>query len=246
MRRSSEFLAALSLAVAACGQQSAPGSAGAPASSAAMPPAGATATRNNAATARSAAGAFADRTGELVNPENHAMVFLYHDLAGLTPPFDQWTEEDGRVKWARGPDRAALRQTVRAEFESAAAAVRGVGSIRLSMHANLSDYDPTYGEFTVRGLAPSSVISFDALGQKISLKFGNGRHAQIWRVPAAEAQVIRDKLGYGGNASLDALLRITGVQPAPGGGTITADVVEYELRQSQNGQMLGRVQLATH
>jgi len=183
------------------------------------------------------------RTAEIVNPDNSAVVLLYYELAGLTPPIDRWVEDDSRVKFAQPIDKAPLRAAVRAELESAAAAVRGIGFIRLSMNANLSDYDPTYGEFTLRAFAPSSVVDFSALGQKVSLKFGNGRTAQIWRVPPAEAQAIRDKLGYFHNVSLDALLRITAVQPGPAGGTITTEVVEYEMREAQRGLTLGRVQI---
>lgn len=237
--------ALLMLAVTACGSPESPEAAGAAGSSSAVASGAAASAGDAAASGDPApAGAIGQRTRELLNPESSTMVFLYYDLAGITPPIEKWVEDDGRVKYAQGADRAAARATVRAELESAAAAVRGVGSLRLSMHANLSEYDPTYGEFAVRALAPSSEVSFDALGQQVSLKFGNGRHAQIWRVPAAEAQAIRDRLGYGGNASLDVLLRIVDVQPGPGGGTITADVVEYELRHSQNGQTIGRVQVA--
>jgi hypothetical protein len=183
------------------------------------------------------------RSAELVNPDNSTMVFLYYDLAGITPPIERWVEDDSRVKFAPAFDKAALRNTIRAELESATAAVRGVGYIRLSMHANLSDYDPTYGEFSVRALAPSSMVSFDAMGQHVSLKFGNGRTAQIWRVPQSQAQAIRDKIGHFGNVSLDALLRITAVQPGPGGGTITTGVVEYEMRETRSGLTIGRVQI---
>jgi hypothetical protein len=172
------------------------------------------------------------------------MVFLYYDLATIAPPIERWVEEDKRVRFAPPHEKPALRTVVRAELESAAASVRGIGFIRLSMHANLSEYDPTYGEFSVRALAPSSVVSFDALGQRVSLKFANGRTAQIWRVPQAEAQGIRDKIGYAGNVSLDALLGITAVQPGPGGGTITANVIEYELQETRSGFTLARVQLA--
>lgn len=184
------------------------------------------------------------RTGELLNPESSTVVFLYYDLAGITPPIDTWVEDDNRVKFAQGPDKASMRKTVAAELESAAAAVRGIGTIRLSMNANLSEYDPTYGEFSVRALAPSSVISFDALGQKVSLKFGNARAAHIWRVPQTEAQAVRDKIGYVSSVSLDALLRITGVQPGPGGGTIMTDVVEYEMQTAPSGLTIARVQVA--
>lgn len=184
------------------------------------------------------------RTAELVNPDNNAMVFLYHDLAGIVPPIDRWVEEDNRVKYVPALDKPAARTSVRAELEAGVAAVKGVGVIRLSLNsANLSDYDPTYGEFTVRALSPSSVIPFDALGQKVQIRFGNGKYAQIWRVPAAEAQVIRDRLAMGNNVELDVLLAIKSVVPGPASGTITADVVEYELRETRGGTTLARVQM---
>ena len=172
------------------------------------------------------------------------MVFLYYDLAGLPLPIDQWVEDDSRVKYGPAIDKPAKRVAVKAELEAGAAAVRGTGRIRLSLNsANLSDYDPTYGEFTVRALAPSSVVDFSALGQKVTLKFGNGRTAQTWRVPPAEAQAIRDRLSMGTNVDLDVLMTIKSVVPGPGGGTITADVVEYEMRETRGGTTIARVQV---
>jgi hypothetical protein len=183
------------------------------------------------------------RSGELINPDNSTVVFLYYNLAGLTPPIDNWVEQDNRVQFAQALEKAERRKAVRAELESAAAAVKDIGAIRLSMNANLSEYDPSYGEFAVRALAPSSVISFNDLGQKVELRFANGRQAQIWRVPQAESQAVRDKIGYGPGVGLDVLLRITGVQPGPGGGTINTEVVEYQM-QTQNGLTIARVQVA--
>ena len=188
--------------------------------------------------------ALGGRTGELVNPDNNAMVFLYYDLAGIPPPIDRWVEDDSRVKYGPAIDKASQRVAVRAELDAGVAAVRGTGVIRLSLNsANLSDYDPTYGEFTVRALSPSSVVEFAALGQKVSLKFGNGKYAQIWRVPAAEAQGVRDKLAMANNVELDVLLAIKSVLPGPAGGTLTADVVEYEMRETRGGTTLARIQL---
>jgi hypothetical protein len=112
------------------------------------------------------------------------------------------------------------------------------------MNANLSDYDPTYGEFTVRALSPSSIVNFDALSQKVAVSFTNGRTAQIWRVARAESQAVRDKISYNGNVEIDVLLRIANVLPGPGGGTITTDIVEYELRESRRGAVLARVKAA--
>jgi hypothetical protein len=172
------------------------------------------------------------------------MVFLYYELAHLPLPIDAWVEEDSRVRFAPAPDKAARRAAVRAELESAAASVRGVGALRLTMNANLSEYDPSYGEFTVRALSPSSVVNFDALGQKVAVSFTNGRTAQIWRVPQAEAQGIRDKISYSSNVEMDALLRIANVLPGPGGGTLATEVIEYELRETQRGVAIARVQLA--
>lgn len=263
MRLTLVVLAATLLA-SACGQPdsatapgSAPGNAAggpatsAPASPAApagmTPSAGPAAESGNAAPAPAAASpGLPGRTGELVNPDASTVVLLYYDLAGIELPLTRWVEADNRVQFAQPFDKEARRADVLAELQSAAAAVKGIGSIRLTMNAGLSDYDRTYGEFTVRSLAPSSTVPYDALGQKVALKFANGRTAQIWRVPEADAQLIRDKIGPygGGNVSVDVLLRITGVQPAPGGGTISTEVLEYDLQEGRAGLTLGRVQVA--
>jgi hypothetical protein len=179
---------------------------------------------------------------ELVNPDPSTVVFLYYQLAHLPLPIDTWVEEDSRVRFAAALDKAAKRAAVRSELAAAAASVQSVGALRLTMNANLSEYDPSYGEFTVRALSPSSVVHFDALGQKVSVNFSNGRTAQIWRVPQAEAQAVRDKITYN-NVEIDVLLRIDNVLPGPGGGTIATDVLEYELREPQRGTVLARVKL---
>jgi hypothetical protein len=202
--------------------------------SAAAPPSAST----SDAAARPAAGR------ELVNPDASTVVFLYYQLAHLPLPIDTWVEEDSRVRYAPAPDKAAHREAVRSELNAAAASVQGVGSLRLTMNANLSDYDPSYGEFTVRALSPSSVVNFNALGQKVAVNFTNGRTAQIWHVPQAESQGVRDKISYNGNVEIDVLLRIANVLPGPGGGTITTDIVEYELRESRRGAVLARVKAA--
>lgn len=180
---------------------------------------------------------------ELVNPDAATVVFLYYQLAHLPLPIDTWVEQDNRVRFAPAPDKAAHREAVRSELNAASAAVRGIGALRLTMNANLSDYDPSYGEFTVRALSPSSVVNFDALGQKVAVNFTNGRTAQIWRVPQSESQAVRDKISYNGNVEIDVLLRIASVLPGPGGGTIATDIVEYELRETQRGAVLARVRI---
>jgi hypothetical protein len=179
---------------------------------------------------------------EVVNPDAETVVLAYYDHARIQPPIDAWVEQDNRVKLAPAIEKQDQRQRVRAELEAAAASARGMGAMRLTMDADLSDYDPTYGEFTVRALAPSHYVSFDAFDQKVSVKFTNGLDAQTWRVPAEEAQLIRDKIGPIRRVSADVLLRIVDVQPAPGGGTFSAEVVEYELRLDPSGQRIGHVE----
>ncbi len=188
--------------------------------------------------------AFRGRSGELVNPDDTTMVLLYFDLAELPAPIDQYLEDDMRVRMARPADKPAQREVVRKELEAGLKGVHGVGAIRLSMHANLSEYDSAYGEFTVRALAPSSVVEFKALGQKVRLKFGKARNAQVWRVAAEQAQGVRDRIGFSGDVSLDALLAIRDVHAAPESGTIMVNVIEYELRENRGGTLLGRVQPA--
>lgn len=252
MRRSFERLVlrasglALAAALAACGKGEAPASESAVAVPTSPVVAAAADAGEEIARAPAAASpALEGRTQELVNPEHSAMVFLYLDLSGLTPPYDNWVESDFRVTTARPIDKPATRQTVRAELEAGFAAVHKVGALRLTIDANLSEYDPSYSEFSVRALAPSSVVEFSDHQQKISIRFANGLTAQTWHVPEAESQLIRDKVGRFGNVSVDALLRITGVQPAPGGGTITVEVLDYELRSEVSGQVIGRVKVAS-
>lgn len=184
-----------------------------------------------------------NRSGELLNPQAGTVVMLYHDLAGIAPPMNRWVEGDNRVTVARPADKPGARAAVRAELESGMVAVRGVGILRLTLDANLSDYDPNYGEFTVRALAPSSVVEFKALGHEVGLRFANARAAQLWRVPADQAQSVLDRIGYG-EVTADVLLQIQSVHAAPTGGTITNNVIEYELRETRGGTVLGRVQLA--
>lgn len=244
MNRTTMMMLWLSLALAACGEaEMSPAAKAAAAGGAAAPEAGGgTPAAVPAGTARQALG---QRDGELVNPDDSTMVLLYFDVAGITPPLDTWVEKDNRVQFAQGADKAPLRTTVRQELEAGLAAVRDVGRLRLSLgNAGLSGYDPAYGEFRVGALSPSSVISYSAFGQKVELKFGNGRTAQLWRVPEAEAQAITDRVGgYGAGAELEVLLQISGVQPGMGGGTVVVDVIEYELRERRNGTTVARVRV---
>jgi hypothetical protein len=115
----------------------------------------------------------------------------------------------------------------------------------MSLHdARLSEYDPSYSEFTVRALAPSSVMEFSAFRQKVQLKFSNGKQAQVWQVPAAEAQDIRDRIGRYKSVELEVLLKIVGLQAVANGGVISVEVLEYELREKTGGTTLARVELS--
>jgi len=66
------------------------------------------------------------------------------------------------------------------------------------------------------------------------------RSGSARRVPAEQAQLIRDKLGTFGGASLDVPLRIADLQA---GGAIVTEVVEYELRVERSGERLGGVRV---
>lgn len=129
---------------------------------------------------------------------------------------------------------------MRAELEAAAAAVHDIGRLRMSLaDARLSDYDPGYGEFTLRALSPASQLHFAALGQKIVTRFANGDTVQLWRVPAAEAQAVRDRVGRE-PAPLDVVLQIIDVLPGPGGGAIVTNIQQYTLRTA-DGSTLTRM-----
>lgn len=188
---------------------------------------------------------YAERKMELVNPDDRAIVFLYYSLTKVPAPLDTWIEDDNRVLMAQGSEKAATRQQVHAELEAGLASVHDVGRLRLSLNdARLSDFDPTYGEFTIGALSPSSRLSWHALNHEIQLNFSNATTAQSWKVSPQEAQGVRDKLGRYGRATLDVLVQITGVVPGEHGGKITAKVVEYELRDAKTSTLLGRLRPA--
>lgn len=242
------FALAALVALAGCGKDapepaadasnSAPGTAAVPAAS--FAPA---AINNPASTAPSPP--LAKRIVELTNPEDTAMVMLYHDLAGLPAPVSRWVEADSRLQFAPGAQKAALREQITREFEAARNAVKGVGILRITLaDAQLSDYDPGYGEYTIRALSPSSAITYKTLGTEVTLKFDNARAAQLWRVPSGEAQRVADTLGTYGRAALDLTLAVTGVIPGTAGGTLTTRIVEYELRAQRGGQTLARTTLS--
>jgi hypothetical protein len=190
------------------------------------------------------AGSLAARTGELTNPDDATMVFLYYDLAGIAPPIDRWVEKDYRVYGARGADRAAQRAAVKAAFEAGMAAVRGVGVIHLTSEADLGDYDPTYGEFTVGALSPGSAFTFSApaLNQTIRLTLDNGLVAQTWSVPQDRVQPISDKIGTD-PLTLETTLKVDKVLPGTDGGTIVARVLSWQLRNARDGTPIARVKV---
>jgi hypothetical protein len=241
---SAGFALAIALMLTSCGSTShdAGATANGPEQAAAAAP---TAPAQEAPNGTADAGDFAARTGQLSNPDNATMVFLYYDLAGIPPPIDDWTERDNRVQVAPGPDKAARRAQVHGELAAGMRAVRGVGVLHLAMQANLSDYDPTYSEFTIRALSPSSQVEFDAFGQKVELSFDNALDAQSWHVPAADAQNIRDRINQRG-VQMDLTVKIDKVLPGPAGGTIVARVLHYDLRETNGDTTLARVDVPQH
>ncbi|MGA0545269.1 hypothetical protein ACO2Q1_08345 [Brevundimonas sp. VNH65] len=244
------MIAGLGLMLASCDrspEKAETGAGGASASGASAPgaaPAGGAPSalpQGDAAAAPSAA--LAGRTAELVNPDEQTMIFLYYDLAGLAPPIESWISEDSDVRYGPAEAKPARREELRAAYAAAQASVRNVGRLRLTVQSNLSEYDPSYGEFTVQALAPGSTYDFRAFSRSVTLRLANGQAAQRWAVAPAEAQKIKDRVSYLRSTQVDVLLQITGVQPGKDGGSITANVISYEIRDRSAG-VLGRVQVA--
>lgn len=188
--------------------------------------------------------ALGGRSGVLTNPEKSQMVFLYYDLAGIPPPIDTWVEHDQRVEYAPGADKAENRAHVRAELSAGLAAVKNVGVLQLTTDAQLSAYDPTYGEFTLGALAPASEYGFEAFGEHVAVKFDNGLDAQSWSVPKAAAQDITDRY-TNQSLRLDVTLKIVQVLPGAGGGTLVTHVVSWNLH-TPDGKTIARVTVGHH
>lgn len=185
----------------------------------------------------------AGRTREVGNPDDFTMVLLSYSLSGATPPIDKWIEGDTSVRFAQPIDREAARNALRQKIDAGLAAARDIGLIRLTMDADLSDFDPSYNEYTIRALAPSSMVTFRTFDEQVSVTFNNAEQAQRWSIDPRQAQLIRDKVQYGSGATIEMLLRISGSTPNGGAGTITTTVLSYELRSHRDGTTLARVTL---
>jgi len=185
--------------------------------------------------------AIAQRTGELTAPDDFAMLMLYYSLSGLQPPVDKWVEDDMSVRTAAPADKAAARDAVRARIAAGLQSVKDVGRLRLTVNASLSDYDPSYSEYTVRAFAPSSSLTFNRAGEHVQVKFDNAQAAQRWSIPKEDAQSIKDRIQYNSSVVVEALLQIAGAAPESDGGTIRTRVISYELKNNGSGTTIARV-----
>jgi len=185
--------------------------------------------------------AIAQRTGELTAPDDFTMLMLYYSLTGLQPPIDKWVEDDMSVRTAAPADKAAARDAVRARIAAGLQSVGNVGKLRITANAGLSDYDPSYSEYTVRIFAPSSSLVFNRAGERVLVKFDNAQAAQRWGILKDEAQGIKDRIQYNSSVVAEALLQITGASPESDGGTIRTRVISYELKNNGSGTTIARV-----
>jgi hypothetical protein len=196
-----------------------------------------------AATESASAASLAGRTRTLSNPDDFTMVLLYYSLSGAKPSVDKWIEDDATVRYAPPADRDGARKALRQKIEAGLAAAHDVGLVRLTMDANLSDFDPSYNEYTIRAISPSSVVYFKSFGEQVSVKFDNAEKAQRWSIDPKEAQSIRDRVQYGSGATIELLARITGTTPDASAGTINTTIISYELKAHRDGSTLARVTL---
>ena len=159
---------------------------------------------------------------------------LYHSLTGTRPAIERWVEQDYRLIGANAPDKAQIRADMRAELEALVAFVGDIGRLRISLRdANLSTYDPAYGEFTIGALSPGTVIPFEEYGQRVGIRLDNAHIAQIWKIDPDRAREVQDKLGTYPRTSIDVVLAVIGAVPSPGGGSITARIAEYEIQDAR-------------
>lgn len=182
------------------------------------------------------------RTRTVINPSAAEIVLLYHSLAGTRPPIERWIERSHRLTGANAPDKGQIRADMRAELESLAIAAASIARLRISLRdAGLSSYDPAYGEFTIAAMAPGSSIPFEEYGQKVDIRLDNAHIAQIWKIEPDRALEVQDKLGPYPRASIDVVLDLVDAVPVPGGGSITARIVEYEIQDARrNGVRIVR------
>lgn len=224
-------LLSLDLVLTAC-------SGGAEMGAAAPDGAGAGTSKESAGTAKnlpSASASQADQQPECsdyrtdLSPRDVEMI--YHAIAGIEPPWDQWTEQvltqsprtgDAEQDWNRASS----------QVKSQWAAVSPIRCLSLHTTANIRRYDPARGGLIVDAISPDRYFTFN----NVDLRLVNAQEASLIAMDSNRAKALTAGSGLWG-AGLDIKLGLTGARPSGAKGILEGRVSGLTVASSyQNSE----------
>ncbi|WP_202844334.1 hypothetical protein [Luteimonas saliphila] len=196
--------------------------------------------------APAAASGFGSR--ELAHPEDLQMLLLGYRLQGREPPLAEWAAAQYAVVRANEFERGKVREQEQARLQAVYDGTEGVGLLRLNVRANLSEYDASRGGYYLDAFTPGSVFRFSARAapppfreETVSLRIDNPGELNFWPLDPSAAQEVLARNNGQRNVALDSRLRITGIRRRSTEAELTATLLGYAIVSSRYGQpgMLG-------
>ncbi|GGY37081.1 hypothetical protein [Parvularcula lutaonensis] len=183
-----------------------------------------------------------ERTRQIDHPDPDMIGWIALDWLDRSAPLDEWARRDvesgrfgpGRINEFNRDEYTAQARTA---LEDQKKAGMGVGRLRLSVNARLSDYDPTYEEFYLGALSPGSHLTYrpfgayfpNTLSAGVRVEFANAREASVLSVTPAEAEAMIERLDNFRNVTLDLDLSILDVTPASQSAVIRTRIDRYTI-----------------
>ena len=177
------------------------------------------------------------RNGLIVDPNDIDVLMIYYDWIGQTPPFAKWAEQESKVSTADEFRKEKNASDVVNSLSSTFASVKGTGILRVNISSQLSEYDPTYGEYYIESFSPGHSPFFSKYGEHITVDFRNAADAYAWKISAADARKVLDR-NEGRSITVVAELKLRAARPSgDDGGILIADILRYTIH---SGGLHGR------
>ncbi|WP_288757590.1 hypothetical protein [uncultured Brevundimonas sp.] len=159
------------------------------------------------------------------------IVRIYYGAAGLTPPLEQWAEDqlrhiegvEAEEAWRRATDRANAQWN----------ALKDLRCIVIRANANVGGYDEARGALAVGALNPDSYYTFNDGGERVQIRFRNADSVRFWPMAREHAHALTANYGMSGATAI-IRTKIISARPSGRGGVIEAEVVDYDI-QSDRG-----------
>lgn len=184
------------------------------------------------------------RLGQSVlnNPSDPQFAMAYYQIAAMPMPLDRWASQDNRVTSSNEFDRPEVLATVKQELSAAAAAVDGVGFVKINTDMSFGEYDHDALGYRLSGIENDRYYHWNYRGGQYRLTMENGDEARLWRLPPADARAILERVP---NRYVSVVLtfKIVDAVPDGSGGILKGRIVSYDIytRDRGNSVKLGTV-----